>query len=153
MRLALNVVKKSFLKKYQSLWKNPIGSHLSFPLCKNMNQTQRSHCPPPPPLQTHQASFPQGIWCPHCVESNRMLRRREAVRQAPKLFKPPKNAALKCHPLNSESRLCFRCLLHLGVMKTYSWLWLLFVCDWINYLVSTIFYQCFRLKSDEKISS
>ena len=145
------------------LWKNPFWKNIKvcektplaaifFPLCKDMNQTKMCHCPPPPPLKTHQASFLQVIWCPHRVESNHALRRREPVGQAPKLFKPPKNAALKCRPLNPESRLCFRRLLHLVVMKTYSWLWFLFVCDWINYLVSAIFYQCFKLKSSGKIN-
>ena len=49
-----------------------------------------------------------------------MLRRREPVGQAPNVFKPPKNAALKCRPLNPESRLCFRRLLHLIATKTYT---------------------------------
>ena len=90
---------KIILKKYQSLWKSPIGSHLSFPLCVDMNQTQGRHCPSPPPLQTHQASFLQVIWCPCCIESNPALRRRKPVWQ--NTFKPPKNAAHKCRPLKS----------------------------------------------------
>ena len=125
MRMALKCWREILLKKYQSLWKAPLAA-IFFPLSEDMNQTQKRHCLPPPPLQTHQASFLHVIWCPHCIESNRALHRRKPVGQAPKLFKPLKNAALKCRPLNPKCSPWFRRLLHLVVMKIYSRLWLYF---------------------------
>ena len=96
MRLALNVVKKSFWKIIKVCEKSPIGSHLSLSLCEDINQTHGCHCPPPPPLQTHQASFPQVIWCPCWVESNRALRRCKPVWTSPLVLWTLWNTISKC---------------------------------------------------------
>ena len=82
MRFALKGWRKILLKKYQCLWKAPMAAIFSFVWG---HEPDTKEPPPFSKLKTCQVSFPQVIWCPHCVESNRMLRRRKPVGQAPKL--------------------------------------------------------------------
>ena len=115
---------KIILKKYQSLWKAPLAAIFLFLCVRTWTRHKGAIARPTPFSKLTKQVFLRSYDVPHCVESNHTQRRRELVGQAPNLFKPPKNAALKCHPLNPESCLCFRRLLHLFVIT--------FICVWLN---------------------
>ena len=141
---------KNHFEKISKFVKKPHWQPSFFSFVCGHEPDSRAPLPFPPPLQTHQASFLQVIWCPCCVESNRALRRRKPVWQAPKTSSLSKNAGFKC-------RLCFRCLPHLIVMKYIVGYDLNFcvtknnasVAFKINLFSSAIFHQCLELKSNE----
>ena len=146
MRLALNAVQKIMLKKYQSLWKCPIGLHLVFLcVCVNLKQTSWRHSPPPISLNP-----PSKFSLYHVMYLSRGNISRGPP--SPQYFKPNKNAGFK-------SRLCFKRLPHIFAMRyTVGFNFKNWVTEnnasvvFKNDLFSiTIFYQCCELKSNEKL--
>ena len=99
---------KNNVEKISKFVKMPHWPPSCFPLCVcTWSRLNGAIAPPPHLSKTRPASFHYTMWCPCCVESNRALRRRRPVCQAPK---PVKNAGFK-------SRLCFKRLPHIIAMK------------------------------------
>ena len=95
---------KIMLKKYQSLWKCPIGLHLVFLcVCVNLKQTSWRHSPPPISLNP-----PSKFSLYHVMYLSRGSISRGPP--SPHFFKPNKNAGFK-------SRLCLKRLPHIFAMR------------------------------------
>ena len=110
-------MKKSFWKNIKVLENAPLAAIFFF-LCV-WTWTRLKGAIAPPPLQTHQASFLQVIWGPCCMESNRALRRRRPVWQAPKT-----SSLLKTLPSNV--------VFALGIFHILS-SWNIY-CSWLDFI-------------------
>ena len=144
---------KNNVEKISKFVKMPHWPPSCFPLCVWTWSRLNGAIAPPPPLQTRPASFHYTMWCPCCVESNRALRRREPVWQAPKTSSLLKTLvsnvvfALGVFHIQSSCNIYIVgydfnfCVTGNNASVAFK----------INLFSSAIFYQCFELKSNEKI--
>ena len=91
---ALYTLKILILKLFNFWRKAPIQDAI-FPFCEELSKTTWcTHCPPS--FRLEKRGFPQVIWCPCWVESNRALRRCKPVWTSPLVLWTLWNAISKC---------------------------------------------------------